>query len=122
MKPKKNKTQKIGVDRFKELIRYMYSLYPNAIYFERVEKVVITQKMRDHLVKQGILVEESYSDENGKKKVGYSLGANALSLVNAWSNEKLTMETRNLTKRIYWLTAFLLILTLVLVIHAIALY
>ena len=90
--------EKIEVEKFRELILDMYRGFPNWRYLGIVEKVIKTEKDRKQLIKHGFLIKEK--TDKGEQ---FSLGPNALLLVNSW-------KTEALTKRIYWLTIIMILL------------
>ena len=89
--------EKVEVEKFKNLIKYMYKRFPNSEYSGIVEQIVKTEKMREELEKSGFLIKEVYRDKEGKEKNMYMLGASALSLVSAWKTEELTKIIKTLT-------------------------
>ena len=89
--------EKVDIEKFKNLIKYMYKRFPNSEYSGIVEQIVKTEKMREELEKSGFLIKEVYRDKEGKEKNMYMLGASALSLVSAWKTEELTKIIKTLT-------------------------
>ncbi len=84
-------TEKIEVEKFKNLFMDMYRGFPNWRYREMLEKVVVTENDRKQLVKHGFLLEEKTQTKQ------YSLGPNGLLLVNSWKVEEMTNKMLGLT-------------------------
>lgn len=93
--------EKIEVNKFRKLILDMYRGFPNYRYFGMVESVIKTEEDRNQLIKHGFLVKEKTD-----KRDQYSLGPNALLLVNSWKIE-------NLTNKIVILTITMIILIII---------
>ncbi len=105
---KNEKNEELDVNKFKELINEMYKSFPNAIYAEdKINEVVKTDIMREHLVKTGVLLKELYKS-GAKTKNQYFLGENALHLISAWRTEKLTENIKYLTFWLIFLTILLI--------------
>jgi hypothetical protein len=88
--------EEIAVDEFKDLILEMYKGFPKYIFYGKVEKIIVTDEMREKLVNEGFLIRDSYL-ENGERHVGYMLGPAALPLVSSWKNEELANKIKLLT-------------------------
>lgn len=72
--------------RFKAIILELYKSFPEGLLIEEIIKTsIITEEMREELVKKGILYKTKMDNKNY-----YTLGANGLSLVSSWKMEKLT--------------------------------
>ena len=108
---------RIQVEKFKKMILDMYKGFPNTVYSEGdVKQVIVGGDARKKLVEKGFLMEEIYIDEKGKH-LNYMLGPNALILVSSWKNEELAKWIKNLTIFLIGLTALLVILTILTIIH-----
>ncbi len=95
VKRKVKMKEKIEVNKFKKLILDMYRGFPSYRYFNNmVEQVIKTEEDRNRLIKHGFLVKEKTGKRDQYK---YSLGPNALLLVNSWKMEKLTNRILSLT-------------------------
>ncbi len=92
--------EKIEVNKFRKLILDMYRGFPNYRYFNMVEQV-IEEEDRNRLIKHGFLVKEKIGERDL-----YSLGPNALLLVNSWKME-------DLTNKIVLLTIIMIVLVII---------
>ena len=111
---KKDKNNKIETDEFKKLIMDMSRNFPNSTHDEEkvVKKFVRSEKMRKHLVKNGILVLDRPCDHGQGSKKRYFLGVNGLTLANNYLIEEQTSKTMKLTKEIRVLTVIMILLVL----------
>ena len=105
------------INKFKKLIFRLYLNFPNLQIKEgEIKKVIVTEKMRELLVKNGYLIKEPTINEDGEQMYYYSLGPNSLSLVSSWKTEELTEKMKNLT---YWVIGLTLINILLVLIQTI---
>jgi hypothetical protein len=95
--------EKIEVDKFKKLIKDMFRGFPNWQYKGMVEQVIVTENMRNELIKSGYLIKEEHRKDNQDFNI-YMLGPNALPLVSAWETEELTKKIKGLTIAVITLT------------------
>lgn len=99
---------KIDNDKFKNLIRDLYNVYPNGAIAKDIEDVIKTEKVRNSLIDAGILLKDSVNNQ-GKNKDWYMLGPKGLSLISIWETEKLTQKMNCLTTIIVILTIIMVI-------------
>ncbi len=92
--------EKIEVNKFRKLILDMYRGFPNYRYFGMVEPVIKKEDI-NQLIKHGFLVKEK-TDKGDQ----YSLGPNALLIVNSWKME-------DLTNKIFFLTITMIVLVII---------
>ncbi len=102
----------IEVEKFKKLILDMYRGFPNWKYFGMVEQTIKDKKDIDQLVKSGILVRIKSKQSNPQIRTLFGLGPNGLLLVNSWKME-------DLTKKLLWLTAVMIVLVLLQIVYPI---
>lgn len=102
----------VEVDNFRKLIKDMYDGFPNGQVRTIVERVVITEAMRNHLVDTKFLLKESHVVD-GREEVWYMLGPNSLALLSSWETEELTKSIKKLTWVVVVMTALSLILLII---------
>jgi len=96
--------------KVKKLFFDLWKIFPNSTYEEKeIKKIIITQEVRDQLVKQGFLYKEAYrkGEDEGN---WYGLGGNGIALVTAWETQK---QNYRFNLILIFLTALLTILTVV---------
>lgn len=89
-------TEKIEIEKFKDLFLDMYRGFPNYIYTaEEVKKIIKPAALLVLRSEKYLILLTDNMDE--KKTKYYMLGPNALSLISAWKNERTSNRIEKLT-------------------------
>lgn len=107
--------RKSDPEKVKELFFDLWKIFPNGFYREeKIEKIIVTQAVRDQLVNQGFLYKEAHkAEENEGNCTWYSLGGNGINLIIAWEIQKVLKESN---KQAYTVNLVLTFLTIILII------
>lgn len=98
--------EKIEVEKFKELFLEMYRGFPEWFYSAKDIEEKLNPFALHILLKGNYLTPLTVKKENKEEKY-FMLGANALSLISSWKNERTSNRIENLTNILIIFTGIL---------------